>query len=110
MVGEKHFITHPTRGPLWGASFNLYSKGAVYPYTALEPNMVLQLSPDYDNCAAKISNANYCKYGWASLHGGNLIQFVFADGSVHGISPSVSLNILAALSTISGGEVFDPQF
>jgi len=109
MVGEKHFSTHPTRGPLWGASFNLYSKGAVYPYTALNPNMPLQLSADFDNCASKM-NSNYCKYGWASLHGGGLIQFVFADGSVHGLSPSIDLNILAALSTVAGGEVFDPQF
>lgn len=109
LVGEKHFLTHPTRGPAWGNSFNLYSKGAVYPYTALNPNMPLQLSPDYDLCAAKM-NSNYCKYGWGSLHAGGLIQFVFGDGSVHGLSSSIDLNILAALSTIAGGEVFAPQF
>jgi prepilin-type N-terminal cleavage/methylation domain-containing protein len=72
MVGEKHFTTHPTRGPFWGASFNLYSKGAVYPYAALNPNMTWQLSTDYDACASKL-NSNYCKYGWASLHGAGLI-------------------------------------
>jgi prepilin-type N-terminal cleavage/methylation domain-containing protein/prepilin-type processing-associated H-X9-DG protein len=109
MVGEKHFITHPTRGPLWGASFNLYSKGAVYPYTALNPNMPLQLSPDFDLCASKM-NSNYCKYGWASLHGGGLIQFVFADGSVHGVAASVDLNVLAAMATINGGEVYQTPF
>ncbi|HJZ53798.1 MAG TPA: DUF1559 domain-containing protein [Gemmataceae bacterium] len=104
MVGEKHFTTHPTRGPLWGASFNLYSKGAVYPYTALNPNMPWQLSTDFDACSAMM-NSNYCKYGWASLHDGGMIQFVFADGSVKGLPKNVDLNILAALSTITGGEI-----
>jgi prepilin-type N-terminal cleavage/methylation domain-containing protein/prepilin-type processing-associated H-X9-DG protein len=104
LVGEKHFTTHPTRGPYWGDSFNLYSKGAVYPYTVLNPNMPWQLSPDYDACASKM-NSNYCKYGWASLHSGGFIQFVFADGSVKGLPKDVDLNLLAALSTIAGGEI-----
>ena len=67
-------------------------------------NMNLTLLPDYDNCQAHI-NANYCKYGWGSLHGNNLIQFVFGDGHVQSISPNIDLNIFAALSTIAGGEV-----
>src|SRR5262249_40186748 len=104
LVGEKHFTTHPPRGPLWGDSFNLYSKGAVYPYTALNPNMPWQLSTDFDACSAKM-NSNYCKYGWASLHSGGFIQFVFADGSVKGLPKDIDLNILAALSTIAGGEI-----
>jgi hypothetical protein len=110
LVGEKHFLTHPTRGPGWGNSFNLYSKGAVYPYTAIEPAMVWQLSADYDGCVAKISNANFCKYGWASLHSGGQIQFVFGDGSVKGLAKDIDLNILAALSTIAGGEVISGNY
>ncbi len=105
LVGEKHFSTHPTRGPGWGVSFNLYSKGAVFPYTAIEPNMPWQLSPDYDTCSTMLSNVNYCKYGWASLHSGGQIQFVFGDGSVKGLQKNIDLNILAALSTMAGGEV-----
>jgi prepilin-type N-terminal cleavage/methylation domain-containing protein len=104
LVGEKHFTTHPTRGPYWGDAFNLYSKGAVYPYTALNPNMPWQLSTDFDGCSA-VMNSNYCKYGWASLHDGGFIQFVFGDGSVHGLPKGVDLNILAALATIAGGEI-----
>jgi hypothetical protein len=105
LVGEKHFITHPTRGPGWGVSFNLYSKGAVFPYTALEPAMPWQLSADYDACTTQMSNANYCKYGWASLHSGGQIQFVFGDGSVKGLQKNIDLNVLAALATMAGGEV-----
>jgi prepilin-type N-terminal cleavage/methylation domain-containing protein len=109
LVGEKHFSTHPTRGPLWGDSFNLYSKGAVYPYTALNPNMPWQLSPDFDACSNKM-NSNYCKYGWASLHSGGQIQFVFGDGSVKGLAKDIDLNVLAALSTVAGGEVISSNY
>ena len=103
-VGEKHFSTHPTRGPLWGDSFNLYSKGAVYPYTAIDPNMVWQLSTDFDACSGKV-NSNYCKYGWSAAHGAGNMNFLFGDGSVKSIPKTIDLNILAALSTIAGGEV-----
>ncbi len=103
LVGEKHHSTEPRRGPFWADSFNLYSKGAVYPYTALNANMVWQLDTDYNTCASRV-NSNYCKYGWGSMHAGNMIQFVFADGSVKGVPKSIDLNVLAALSTINGGE------
>ena len=75
-MSRRHVLMLLALAALWGASFNLYSKGAVYPYTALNPNMPWQLSPDFDACSAKM-NSNYCKYGWASLHSGGQIQFVF---------------------------------
>jgi prepilin-type processing-associated H-X9-DG protein len=63
--------------------------------------------PDYNQCTTLVggANANYCKYGWGSLHGGGIINFVFGDGSVHGITPNISMSIFVALSTIAGGEV-----
>jgi prepilin-type N-terminal cleavage/methylation domain-containing protein len=59
-VGERHTRTHFTRGPFWADSFNLYTKGAAWPYS-------ITLLADYDACQAVI-NANYCKYGWGSFH------------------------------------------
>jgi prepilin-type N-terminal cleavage/methylation domain-containing protein/prepilin-type processing-associated H-X9-DG protein len=105
MVGERHTITHITRGPFWADSFNLYSKGATYPAI---PGGNLYLQPDYDRCAASI-NANYCKYGWGSLHSGGNIQFLFADGHVRGVPSSIDQNVFIALSTVAGGEVI-PDF
>ncbi len=68
-VGERHTITHGTRGPFWANSFNLYSRaGAAWPANSGIPTSIYML-PDYDTCRAKI-NANYCKYGWGSLHSG----------------------------------------
>jgi prepilin-type N-terminal cleavage/methylation domain-containing protein/prepilin-type processing-associated H-X9-DG protein len=100
MVGERHTKTHYTRGPFWADSFNLYSKGASWPYSA-------SMIPDYDLCAKQI-NSNFCKYGWGSLHTGG-ISFLFCDGSVRSLPHSIDLNVFMALSTIGGGETI-PNF
>jgi prepilin-type N-terminal cleavage/methylation domain-containing protein/prepilin-type processing-associated H-X9-DG protein len=105
-VGERHTLTHPTRGGFWADSFNLYTLAAVYP--PVVGNMYLSLIPDYDRCQASI-NANYCKYGWGSLHTGGVLNFLMGDGSVRGISPTIDLNVLGALATIAGNEVI-PSF
>jgi prepilin-type N-terminal cleavage/methylation domain-containing protein/prepilin-type processing-associated H-X9-DG protein len=101
LVGERHTKNHFTRGPFWADSFNLYSKGASWPYS-------ITMIPDYDGCAAKV-NANYCKYGWGSLHTGGGINFLFGDGHVRSISPNIDMNTFMALSTVAGGEVL-PNF
>jgi prepilin-type N-terminal cleavage/methylation domain-containing protein len=44
---------------------------------------------------------------FGSLHQGNVVQFVYADGSVHGIPKEVTVPVLDALSTIQGGETED---
>jgi prepilin-type processing-associated H-X9-DG protein len=100
-VGERHTRTHFTRGPFWASSFNLYNSGATYPAIA-GGNLYLQ--PDYNACAAVI-NANYCKYGWGSLHAGGIIPFLFGDGHVRAIPNTIDQNVFIALSTIAGGEV-----
>jgi prepilin-type N-terminal cleavage/methylation domain-containing protein len=102
-AGEHSMTTHFTRGPFWADAFNLYSCGAIYrPTGALANTDAWTLSPDYDMCATMTGNANYCKYGWASLH--EMINFLFGDGSVRGISPDINLNTLGNLSTIAGNE------
>jgi prepilin-type N-terminal cleavage/methylation domain-containing protein/prepilin-type processing-associated H-X9-DG protein len=95
-VGERHTISHITRGPLWADTFNLYSMGGSTPYS-------ITLIADYDKCAAQV-NANFCKYGWGSFHPGG-ISFLFGDGSVRSINPNIDMNTFQALSTIGGGEV-----
>jgi prepilin-type N-terminal cleavage/methylation domain-containing protein/prepilin-type processing-associated H-X9-DG protein len=97
-VGERHTLTRPTRGPFWADTFNLYTGGAAF----LDVSNTFLL-PDYDACAAQLSEG-YCKYGWGSLHAGNQINFVFADGHVRPVSPDIDLTIFAALSTVAGGE------
>jgi prepilin-type N-terminal cleavage/methylation domain-containing protein/prepilin-type processing-associated H-X9-DG protein len=100
-VGERHTKTHPTRGPFWADSFNLYNAGAAWPYSAT-------LIPDYDACRSMVTE-NFCKYGWGSLHTQNNINFLFGDGHVSPISTSIDMNVFMALSTIAGGEAL-PQY
>jgi prepilin-type N-terminal cleavage/methylation domain-containing protein/prepilin-type processing-associated H-X9-DG protein len=94
-IGERHTKTHFTRGPFWADSFNLYTKGASWPYSAT-------LLPDYDACRALVKE-NFCKYGWGSFHPGG-ISFLFGDGSVRSIPNAIDMNVFMALSTIAGGE------
>jgi prepilin-type N-terminal cleavage/methylation domain-containing protein len=100
-VGERHTKSEPGRGPFWACSFNFYNTGAAQPIYSQA------LLPDYNECVNLVTpqNANYCKSGWGSLHAGGNINFVFGDGSVHSISPNISMPIFTDLSTIGGGEV-----
>jgi prepilin-type N-terminal cleavage/methylation domain-containing protein len=44
---------------------------------------------------------------FGGLHNGDIVQFVYCDGSVHQISKDVTVPVLDALSTIQGGETVD---
>jgi prepilin-type N-terminal cleavage/methylation domain-containing protein/prepilin-type processing-associated H-X9-DG protein len=101
-VGERHTLTTWGRGPFWANSFNLYSMGASF---TADATATWALVPDYNQCTQKVLNANYCKYGWGSLHPGNFINFLMGDGSVRAITPDINIIIFAAISTIAGGEV-----
>ena len=51
-------------------------------------------------------NSNWlCERNYASLHAGNLIQFVYCDGHVGSLSPSIDGLIYESMATIDGGEV-----
>jgi prepilin-type N-terminal cleavage/methylation domain-containing protein len=97
--GEHHTSTHFTRGPFWADSFNLYSKGATWADANIT-NWCMQAN--YDLCASHV-NANYCKYGWGSLHTGG-INFLFGDGAVHMLPKTIDYRVFIALSTVAGGE------
>ena len=114
--GEHHTRTHFGRGPFWGNSFNLYSKGATW----ADPIVTAQvMQADYDACQNFMNansgpahtsfgvtwhyNANFCKYGWGSLHTGG-INFAFGDGSVRSLPKTIDYQVFMALSTVAGGE------
>jgi prepilin-type N-terminal cleavage/methylation domain-containing protein/prepilin-type processing-associated H-X9-DG protein len=99
LFGEHHTRTHFSRGPFWADSFNLYSKGATWNSANITAAV---MQADYDACQ-KVVNANYCKYGWGSLHTAG-INFVFGDGSVRGLPKTIDYRVFMALSTVAGGE------
>jgi prepilin-type N-terminal cleavage/methylation domain-containing protein/prepilin-type processing-associated H-X9-DG protein len=97
MVGERTTITTPGRSTYWADAYNLYSLSGAYPNSAMLLN-------DYSACTSVPGiNAGLCKYGWGSTHS-SVINFVFVDGSVHGIPTTIDMNVFCALATINGGE------
>ena len=44
---------------------------------------------------------------FGSLHLGDIVPFVYVDGSVHALRKSVDLAVYRALSTIGGDEIVD---
>tara|TARA_Y100001968_G_C19144522_1_gene613099 strand:+ start:359 stop:736 length:378 start_codon:yes stop_codon:yes gene_type:complete len=118
MVGEKHLRPHefgraefgdgsymlddqPTRsvriaGPSWPEQ-NLASQGIpIDPYPNAFP---IASSPEYDFP----TDRNIGIFG--SAHLGGVTQFVFADGSVHQITPEIDILVLGNLANIQDGQV-----
>jgi prepilin-type processing-associated H-X9-DG protein len=82
-----------------------------YAYTSYNESCVTfaqsrTLFPDFVLCKnTPPGGDNQCKRAWGSLHTGNMLNFLFCDGSVHGISPAIDMNVvMPALATIQGGE------
>jgi len=95
-VGERSTKTHNTRATFWADSFNLYNLSGAHSVSAT-------LLPDYDLCKARVSNENQCKYGWGAFHPGQ-INFLYGDGSVRAIRPTIDMRVFMALATIGNGE------
>jgi prepilin-type N-terminal cleavage/methylation domain-containing protein len=99
LVGEMTTITHPNRRSLWACSYAMYNLSSVTPQSR-------SILGDYDKCVeiGGQGGPNPCKYGWGSHHPSTIL-YVFCDGSVHGISKSIDIMLLAQLATIEGGTV-----
>jgi prepilin-type N-terminal cleavage/methylation domain-containing protein/prepilin-type processing-associated H-X9-DG protein len=104
MVGEYATTTSITRTTFWAYGYTSYAMSEI-----VLPPQSRQLLNDYNACSAVTipgftNGNNPCKRGFASFHGG-VINFVFADGSVRGISTNIDMLLLGGLATISNGEV-----
>lgn len=103
-IGERPalFAQGPWAGVVTGGTIRTTPGAPVYSsIIELAPGMVLaRIGPH-------TLNSLYSEpYDFFSPHG-QVLQFLFADGSVHGLSISMDLTVLQALATISGGEVVD---
>ncbi|MBX3435066.1 MAG: DUF1559 domain-containing protein [Pirellulales bacterium] len=101
MVGEYATITRPQRSALWAYSFFGYNMGTIIPEIGNLP-----FAPDFDLCEATLEGISKapCQRVFSSVHSGGVMNFLFCDGSVHGISNSADVYVLADMSTIEGGE------
>jgi prepilin-type N-terminal cleavage/methylation domain-containing protein len=89
LIGERAIKATSTdgkgRGTYWADS------KAVYSASYFSGDLPATLMVDYDQCNSPSleNNSGRCKYSWGSYHA-NLIQFVFCDGSVRRVTPSVN--------------------
>jgi prepilin-type N-terminal cleavage/methylation domain-containing protein len=104
LVGERAalFAQAPWAGVMTGGTVRTMPGAPVYTsYTELAPPMVLA------RIGNRPLNSPLCEpLDFFSPHG-QIVQFLFADGSVHALSVATDVTVLQGLATISGGEVID---
>ena len=91
------------RATFWAYTYASYNQSSVTTESRI-------LNNDYVKCVMTPGqgSSNPCKRSFGSFHTSGM-NFVLCDGSVRFISNSVDINRLAAMATISGGEVADVQ-
>jgi prepilin-type N-terminal cleavage/methylation domain-containing protein/prepilin-type processing-associated H-X9-DG protein len=101
LVGEYYNNDVPRRSTFWAYGYTSYNQSSI-------SNVSGMIHNSYKKCAADMVRIgltdNVCKRGFGSNHSGGL-NFVLGDGSVRFMRDSVDMNLLAAMATMSGGEV-----
>ncbi|MCS7166696.1 MAG: DUF1559 domain-containing protein [Gemmatales bacterium] len=100
IVGEYHNRDYPRRRTFWAYTYTSYNQSSI------TQGQARTLLNEYRRCDAigGTGGNNPCKRGFASLHAGNVINFLFGDGRVLPIRNTVDINLLFALATIQNGE------
>ena len=100
MVGEYMTKTQLDRRTFWAYAYTSYNESCV---TFAQSRTLI---PDFVQCKnTPPGGDNQCKRAWGSLHTGNVLNFLFCDGSVHTLTPAIDMNVvMPALATIQGGE------
>jgi prepilin-type N-terminal cleavage/methylation domain-containing protein/prepilin-type processing-associated H-X9-DG protein len=105
-IGERSalFTQTPWAGVITGGTARTTPDAPVY-RSIVEPAPVMVLA----RIGTKtLNDPNSEPYDFFSPHP-NVVQFVFADGSVHPLSSSVSLDVLLALASRAGGEAVSSE-
>jgi prepilin-type N-terminal cleavage/methylation domain-containing protein len=98
LVGEYHTINFNPRRTLWAYAYTSYNQSSAF----FESRTLV---PDYIRCVSLGGGGVHtCKRGWGSLHAGNVLQFVYCDGSVHSLSQNMDMDVFVAGGTIQNGE------
>lgn len=102
LVGERcsTFCQAPWTGVYTGGTVRTTPGAPVYT-SVVDPAPAMALA----RIGSKTLNSPYCEpYDFFTPHP-NVCHFLFADGSVHGLALTTSLQVLQALATRNGGEV-----
>jgi prepilin-type N-terminal cleavage/methylation domain-containing protein/prepilin-type processing-associated H-X9-DG protein len=98
-IGEYYNTDVSNRATFWAYTYASYNQSSVTSESRI-------LGDSYNKCSNMPGQGgnNPCKRGFGAFHDGG-VNFALCDGSVRWISYSVDINLLAAMATISGGEV-----
>jgi prepilin-type N-terminal cleavage/methylation domain-containing protein len=107
LVGEYHtrrtIFERSTSVAFWGSTHAYHNEGT--PQTE-----AFNRIPDYQECLKQANGQHFlCNRNFASMHSSHVIQFVYCDGSVRGIQPTIEGTLYENLATIAGGEVVNTQ-
>ena len=107
LAGEYHTLTRRqdngndvpgARRTLWAYAYTSYNQSSAMPPSATR-------LPDFHQCTQLNIPADgpddNCKRAWGSLHGGNIIQFAYCDGSVNMISEDIDTSVFGEMATIA---------
>ena len=91
------------RGTFWAYTYASYNQGSITTESRI-------LGNSYAKCemTAGQGGPNPCKRSFGSNHAGGT-NFAMCDGSVRLIRSTVDINLLAAMATISGGEIIQDR-
>ena len=101
LVGEYHSTTGDSwHMPFWASTTAYHNLSLAW------AESYARGLPDLDDCV-NISGGDWlrCQRAFASLHSGNMLNFVTCGGSVIRISPNMDGALYEAAGTIAGGEI-----
>jgi hypothetical protein len=91
-------------------TFGEFALGSAWVGTcALPTTFGLRDAPRHDGTPNEGARYQTHWSSFASLHPGDVVQFVYGDGSVHAVAKDIEPAAFYALSTIQGDEVVDPN-
>jgi prepilin-type N-terminal cleavage/methylation domain-containing protein/prepilin-type processing-associated H-X9-DG protein len=96
-----HDGVNEDRGTFWAYTYASYNQSS---FSLLPETFTTNWNDCWQSDNALAFGDNACKRGWGSNHT-NGMNFLMCDGSVRWVTYSADVNILAAMATISGGEV-----
>ena len=111
MVGEYHSLAVPERRAMWANGWRYFNKGH-FSRDDLGESAIYRTT-DVERCTLPVSGGGdggnnwLCYRMFSSPHPGNILQFVYCDGSVHSITNGIDAEIYLSLGTIAGQEVVD---
>lgn len=113
MIGEFHPGLDAVRRNTWSSGWRYHSKGHFV--RDIQGRSSIYRTATVEQCRGSSrtippglgGDPSLCFRSFSTVHPGGIIQFVFCDGSIHGIADIIDDEVFLALGTVAGEEVID---